>query len=25
MNAKWNVLRYGNNGVEEHAVTITIE
>ena len=24
MNAKWNVLGYGNNGVSEHAVTIRI-
>ena len=24
MNAKWNVLGYGNNGVREHAVTVQI-
>ncbi len=24
MNAKWNVLGYGNNGVEEHAITVHI-
>jgi DMSO/TMAO reductase YedYZ molybdopterin-dependent catalytic subunit len=24
MNASWNVLGYGNNGVREHAITITI-
>jgi imidazole glycerol phosphate synthase subunit HisF len=24
MNASWNVLGYGNNGVHEHAITITI-
>lgn len=24
MNAEWNVLGYGNNGVTEHAVTIRI-
>jgi len=24
MQAEWNVLGYGNNGVREHAVTVTI-
>jgi hypothetical protein len=24
MNAKWNVLGYGNNGVREHAVAVQI-
>jgi hypothetical protein len=24
MNAQWNVLGYGNNGIKEHAVTIHI-
>ena len=24
MNADWNVLGYGNNGVEEHAITVSV-
>jgi hypothetical protein len=24
MNAAWNVLGYGNNGIQEHAVTVEI-
>jgi hypothetical protein len=24
MNARWNVLGYGNNGVQEHAISVFI-